>query len=85
MRLSTTDTCDLRHIWASLMRQAGVGLDNLQELGGWKSRVMVQHYVHMNVDHLAPLASVIDGVLDGPKHSAARLSHSDLENEIKHA
>ena len=74
---------DLRHTWASLMRQAGVGLDNLQELGGWKSREMVQRYAHLNVDHLAPFASVIDGVLDGPKHSAARLSHSDLENENK--
>ena len=54
---------DLRHTWASLMRQAGVGLDDLQELGGWESRVMVQRYAHVNVEHLAPLANVLDGVL----------------------
>ena len=54
---------DLRHTWASLMRQGGVGLDTLQELGGWQSRDMVQRYAHLNVEHLAPAASVIDGLL----------------------
>lgn len=58
---------DLRHTWASLMRQAGVGLDDLQELGGWESRVMVQRYAHLNVDHLAPHARVLDGVLSRGK------------------
>lgn len=54
---------DLRHTWASLMRQAGVGLSDLQELGGWESSVMVQRYAHLNVEHLAPKAAVLDGVL----------------------
>lgn len=54
---------DLRHTWASLMRQAGVGLDDLQELGGWESRQMVQRYAHLDVDHLAPKAKALDGVL----------------------
>mgnify|MGYP002737753501 CR=1 FL=1 len=54
---------DLRHTWASLMRQNGVGLDALQELGGWKMRTMVQRYAHLSVDHLAETASVMDSVL----------------------
>ena len=54
---------DLRHTWASLMRQSGVGLDDLQELGGWESRVMVQRYAHLNVEHLAPVAAMLDHAL----------------------
>jgi integrase len=58
---------DLRHTWASLMRQAGVGLDDLQELGGWESRTMVQRYAHLDVGHLAPKAAALDGMLLGKK------------------
>jgi integrase len=57
---------DLRHTWASLMRQSGVGLDDLQELGGWESRVMVQRYAHLNVEHLAPAAAMLDRALGAP-------------------
>lgn len=56
---------DLRHTWASLMRQSGVGLGDLQELGGWRSQNMVQRYAHMNVDHLRGVASKMDGILGG--------------------
>lgn len=55
---------DLRHTWASLMRQSGkVGLDILQELGGWKSQRMVQRYAHLSVEHLSDYADVLDSVL----------------------
>jgi integrase len=55
---------DLRHTWASLLRQSGkVGLDLLQELGGWKSAKMVQRYAHLSVEHLASSADVLDAVL----------------------
>lgn len=66
---------DLRHTWASLMRQNGVGLDQLQELGGWKMRTMVQRYAHLSVEHLAETASVMDGVLakQGPKLVAVQI------------
>lgn len=60
---------DLRHTWASLMRQAGVGLDDLQELGGWENRQMVQRYAHLDVEHLSPKAAALDGVL-GKKKAA---------------
>jgi integrase len=53
---------DLRHTWASWLRQAGVGLDMIQELGGWKQYSMVQRYAHLDVTHLAKHAAVLDGV-----------------------
>lgn len=67
---------DLRHTWASLLRQAGVGLDDLQELGGWESRLMVQRYAHLNVEHLTPIAAKLDGVL-APKSPAVQILHSN--------
>ena len=54
---------DLRHTWASLMRQAGVGLEDRQQLGGWESRDMVMRYAHLDVGRLAPKAAVLDGLL----------------------
>jgi len=54
---------DLRHTWASWLRQSGVSLDRLQELGGWKSVEMVQRYAHLNVSHLAQHAFVIEQML----------------------
>ena len=53
----------VRHTWASLMRQSGVSLSDLRELGGWESHQMVDRYAHLNVEHLAPKAAVLDGVL----------------------
>lgn len=54
---------DLRHTWASLMRQSGVDLADLQEMGGWKSERMVQRYAHLDVSHLHAKAAVMDGLL----------------------
>lgn len=54
---------DLRHTWASLMRQSGVALADLQEMGGWKSERMVQRYAHLDVSHLHAKAAVMDGLL----------------------
>lgn len=47
---------DLRHTWASWLRQNDVPTWVLQELGGWKSESMVRRYAHMSVKHLAPYA-----------------------------
>ncbi len=53
---------DLRHTWASWLRQRGEGLDMIQELGGWQTRDMVQRYAHLNVEHLFKSAGVLDDI-----------------------
>jgi integrase len=57
---------DLRHTWASLMRQSGMGLDVIQELGGWQDSNIVKRYAHLSVDHLSQHSGVLDGVLKTP-------------------
>ena len=47
---------DLRHTWATWLRQSDVPTWVLQELGGWKSESMVRRYAHMSVKHLQPYA-----------------------------
>ncbi len=65
---------DLRHTWASLLRQAGVELSELQEMGGWESAIMVQRYAHLNVEHLVTHANKMDGLLT-PKAATAQNLH----------
>lgn len=50
---------DLRHTWASWHRQAGTSCDELKDLGGWKSRVMVDRYAKYATEHLAVAANRI--------------------------
>ena len=50
---------DLRHTWASWHRQAGTSCDELKDLGGWKSRVMVDRYAKFATEHLAVAAARI--------------------------
>ena len=57
---------DLRHTWASWQRQAGTTCDELKDLGGWKSRVMVDRYAKFATEHLRAAAARIEGVLLGP-------------------
>ncbi|MBI2725254.1 MAG: site-specific integrase [Polaromonas sp.] len=51
---------DLRHTWASWHRQAGTSCDELKELGGWKSREMVDRYAKYGTEHLATAAMRIN-------------------------
>ena len=51
---------DLRHTWASWHRQAGTSCDELKELGGWKSREMVDRYAKYATTHLAEAAKRIE-------------------------
>ena len=53
---------DLRHTWASWHRQAGTSCDELKDLGGWKSRVMVDRYAKYATEHLAVAAMRIERV-----------------------
>ena len=50
---------DLRHTWASWHRQAGTSCDELKDLGGWKSREMVDRYAKYGAEHLATAATRI--------------------------
>jgi len=51
---------DLRHTWASWHRQAGTSCDELKDLGGWKSRVMVDRYAKFSTENLAIAATRIE-------------------------
>lgn len=51
---------DLRHTWASWHRQAGTSCDELKELGGWKSREMVDRYAKYATTHLVTAAMRIE-------------------------
>jgi integrase len=42
---------DTRHTWCSRMCELGVDEATIQELGGWKTRSMIQRYAHPSMDH----------------------------------
>ena len=56
---------DLRHTWASWAVQSGVRIEELRELGGWKTLSMVQRYSHLSPGHLADVAAKIRPVKRG--------------------
>ena len=51
---------DLRHTWASWHVMNGTSLQELMELGGWKSYEMVLRYAHLAPEHLSTAASRIE-------------------------
>lgn len=51
---------DLRHTWASWHRQAGTSCDELKDLGGWKSRAMVDRYAKFATENLREAAARIE-------------------------
>lgn len=53
---------DLRHTWASWAVQGGVRIEELQQLGGWKTLQMVQRYSHLSTEHLAGVAAKVKPV-----------------------
>ena len=55
---------DLRHTCASWHVMAGTGLQELMELGGWKSYEMVLRYAHLAPEHLSSAASRIERDLE---------------------
>lgn len=56
---------DLRHTWASWHRQAGTSCDELKDLGGWKSREMVDRYAKFATEQLSAAAARIERVRVG--------------------
>src|SRR5688572_22559189 len=51
---------DLRHTWASWHVMSGTSLQELMELGGWKSYEMVLRYAHLAPENLASVAQRIE-------------------------
>jgi len=73
----------LRHTWASWHRQAGTSCDELKDLGGWKTRSMVDRYAKFATENLAFAASRIELSRDGSNVvSLSRFCHG---SEMKKA
>jgi integrase len=66
---------DLRHTWASRHRQAGTSVDELKDLGGWKTRSMVDRYAKFATENLLVAASRIENGKGGNVVSLSRLRH----------
>lgn len=56
---------DLRHTFATWHRQAGTPTHELQMLGGWLTRAMVDRYAHIAPEGLQQASSRLDNVLQG--------------------
>ena len=67
---------DLRHTWASWHRQAGTSCDELKDLGGWKSREMVDRYAKFATENLSVAASRIAMSRDTNGPELARFRHA---------
>ena len=48
---------DLRHVWATWHVMAGTTMAELQELGAWKSALMVKRYAHFAPEQLRAAAA----------------------------
>lgn len=67
---------DLRHTWASWHRQAGTSCDELKDLGGWKTRSMVDRYAKFSTENLSVAASRIENGRGGKVLQLAHFRHS---------
>jgi integrase len=67
---------DLRHTWASWHRQAGTSCDELKDLGGWKSRQMVDRYAKYATEHLSFAAARIEASKGGNVVTLSRFCHA---------
>lgn len=70
---------DLRHTWASWHRQAGTSCDELKDLGGWKSRVMVDRYAKYATEHLRVATARIERERGGRVIELSRFCHVQKE------
>lgn len=53
---------DLRHTWATWLRQTGTPTHELQRMGGWKTAAMVERYAHVAPDNLAQSAARLEAI-----------------------
>jgi hypothetical protein len=57
---------DLRHVWATWHVMAGTPITELQELGAWKSELMVKRYAHFAPEQLRTAANRLGTFLGAP-------------------
>ncbi len=57
---------DLRHTFATWHREAGTPTHELQRLGGWKTKSMVERYAHVAPESLQLAASRLDSYFGIP-------------------
>lgn len=71
---------DLRHTWASWAIQSGATLQQVMQLGGWKSLAMVMRYAHLSPDHLAEAAALVrlPGTKTGTVQKGVRKSRASV-------
>jgi len=74
---------DLRHTWASWHRQAGTSCDELKDLGGWKSRVMVDRYAKFATENLTVAAARIERERDGNVINFPTISPRSENEELR--
>lgn len=70
---------DLRHTWASWHRQVGTSCDELKDLGGWKSRQMVDRYAKFATENLAVAAARIESQQAGNVVEMSRFRHGETK------
>jgi integrase len=70
---------DLRHTWASWHRQVGTSCDELKDLGGWKSRQMVDRYAKFATENLAVAAASIESQRVGNVVELSRFRHAETK------
>ena len=61
---------DLRHVWATWHVMAGTPIAELQELGAWKSELMVKRYAHFAPEQLRTAAKRLGTFLGTPRSAA---------------
>lgn len=66
---------DLRHAWASWHRQAEMSYDGFNDLGGWKSRQMVDRYAKFATENLSAAAARIEAGRGGNVVQLSRFCH----------
>jgi integrase len=67
---------DLRHVWATWHVMAGTTMAELQELGAWKSALMVKRYAHFAPEQLRAAAAKLGFVYSTGKRSAESRARS---------
>jgi site-specific recombinase XerC len=69
---------DLRHTFASYLRQRGVDLHTIQKLLGHKDGRMTQRYAHLCVDNLRDAVSVLNQRKGAQKGAHSHIAASRL-------